>query len=100
MESIATFLAGSSIVAVIIIQLLKKFIKETIEPRWGDLGIQIVLFVVAVIIALVGFWIKLIPGEIIKVGSQIFAGAIVIYQVLGKAIIQKAVRNKLDSDDK
>ncbi len=100
MENIIVFVGGSSIIAVILIAFLKKWIKNNILPRWGDLGVQLVLLAVALILAIVGYYSTNIPTQILETTGKIFTGAMVIYQVLIKAVIQKAILGKLDLDDK
>jgi hypothetical protein len=94
MENITIFLGGSSVLAVIVVQLIKGFITGVIKPRWGALGVQIILFVVALIIATLGLWVKVLPENILATAGTIFATAMVIYEVLGKAIISEAIMGK------
>lgn len=94
MENLALWLGGSSIVAAIIVQLIKGFIKKVIAPRFGDLGVQVVLFIIALIIAGLGLWVKVLPENVLLTAGQIFAGAMLIYQILWKAIINEMILGK------
>lgn len=89
-----TFLTGSSVAAVVIIQLIKKYIKNVLMPRWGQLGVLAALFVISLLLAGGGYLVQFLPGNVLLVAGQIAGGSIVIYQVLWKAIIQKAVLDK------
>lgn len=91
---LALWLGGSSVLAVVVVQLIKGFITGVIKPRWGALGVQIVLFIVALIIASIGLWVKVLPENILATAGTIFATAMVIYEVLGKAIISEAIMGK------
>jgi len=95
-----TFILSSSVTAFILVNLLKKFIKKFISPRWGDFGVQLFLLAVALTLSLFGYvWGKL-PADITGAIAGIFAGAMVIYQVLYKAIFKKVISGKLDVDEK
>lgn len=100
MIDVVNFIIGSSIVATILIGLIKKFIKESVEPRFSDLVVQIILLAISAIIAFIGYLINFIPKGIWSVAEVTFGVAIVIYQVLYKAIWNKAILNKLDADEK
>ena len=100
MENILLFLGGSSVLAVIVIGLLKKLIKEWVEPRFGDLGINITLLAVSFIISLLAKFVNLLPQHILIAVTEIFVGSIAIYQVIWKAVVQKAILGKLDADEK
>ena len=96
---ISLFIGGSSIIAVVLIGLLKKWIKDSISPRWGDLGVQVVLLAISFALAGIGILINLLPPESLSVIGAIFGSATVIYQVLIKSVVKKAILNKLDSDE-
>jgi hypothetical protein len=64
-------------------------------PRFGDLGVQIVLFIVSLIIAILGLAVKVLPENWLLTAGQIFAGAMVIYEVLVKAIVKEAILGKV-----
>ncbi len=96
MTDTATFLLGSTVVAGILINIVKKWIKEIIGPRFGDLGVQIFLLIVAISFSLFGYAWQLLPVDITAAVGVIFAGAMVLYQVFYKAVYQKAFRGKLD----
>jgi len=99
MEELVLYTGGSMVVAFILVEILKGWIKNFISPRFGDLAVLLFLLIVSVILSLVGYaWGKL-PADIIKPVATIFSGAIVIYQALYKAIFQKTLFGKLDKDD-
>ena len=99
-NSIIAFIGGSSVVASLLIQWLKGYIKKVIIPRWGDVGVLAILLVISGIISGISYAWQWIPMNITLAIVAIFTGAIVIYQVLYKAIIQKLILNRLDKDDK
>ena len=99
MENLALFLGGSSLIAAIVIGLLKKLIKEWVAPRFGDAGVLITLLAVSFILALGCWGWKFIPADVLATMGIIFGGAITIYQVLVKAIWNKAILGKLDKDE-
>ncbi len=96
---IGVFIGGSSVIAVALIGLLKNWIKNSISPRWGDLGVQAVLLAISFALAGIGILINMIPSEGLAVIGAIFGSATVIYQVLIKSIVKKAILNKLDADE-
>ena len=96
---IVTFIGGGSIVAAILVAWLKKYIKEKIEPRFGDLGIMILLGIISLVMALGYYGWQFIPKEVLTTMTMIMGWAVLIYQALWKAVVQKAIRNKLDTDE-
>ena len=94
------FIGCSSILAAVLVGLLKKYIKEYIMPRWGDLGVQLLLLIIAVILAFLGYLWGKFPENITTTIFTIFATAMALYQVLVKAVWQKAINNELDNDEK
>ena len=96
---IVTFLGGSSVVAFLLIGYLKKYIKKFILPRFGDLGVCLILLLISFILASLGYVYEILPSDLTLIIGQIFAGAILIYQVLYKAIYRKALLGKLDKDE-
>jgi protein-S-isoprenylcysteine O-methyltransferase Ste14 len=100
MIDVGTFIAGTSVLAFLILGVIKKFIKEAIEPRFSDLVVQIVLVAIGAILALIGYLLSFIPKDIWNIAYQVLKDAIFIYQVLYKAIYQKAILGKVDPDEK
>jgi uncharacterized membrane protein len=100
MNDFILFLGGGSLLASLVIGSLKEFIKKNIAPRYGDLGVNIALFVIALIISFVYWGMKFLPTEVISTATIILAGAIAIYEVLFKAILNKAIKGQLDEDEK
>lgn len=100
MDNFGIFIAGGSIVAYILIELIKGFIKKYIAPRFGDLGVNIALFIISLLFALFYWGGQFIPKEILSTAGLIFSGAITIYQVLFKSVWNKAIMGELDYNDK
>ena len=93
--TIILFLTGSSVLACFLISLLKNFIKNKIEPRWGSLGIHAFLLLIAILLAGGGIALELVPDNIATVIITIFTGAIAIYEVLIKTIYKRAIKNQI-----
>ena len=99
-NQIALYLGGSTILATLLISLLKKYIKDFIIPRFGDLGVLAVLFALALLLSVLGYGWGFLPSDITGAIGTIFAGALVIYNVLVKAVWNKAIKGELDTDEK
>lgn len=93
------YLLGSSVVAFIVIGLIKEWIKKFIGPRFGDLGIQVSLLLTAIVLSAIGYGWQWLPSDITVAIGIIFSGATALYYVLYKAIYQKAIKKKLDTTD-
>ena len=100
MNDLITFISGGSVLALILIGLIKNLIKSKLIARYGDLGVQVVLFIISLIIAFIFFGFKFIPQEILAAGIAILLGANGIYQVIIKSIYKKAIKGQLDAGDK
>ena len=100
MIDIGSFVAGSSIIAFLLIGVIKKFIKKSIEPRFSDLITQIILLAISGFIAFIGYILNFIPKEIWLIAWNVGKDTIIVYQVFYKAILQKAILGKVDSDEK
>jgi hypothetical protein len=100
MIDVGTFIAGTSVLAFLIVGVIKKFIKESIEPRFSDLVVQIILVAIGSILAFIGYLVNFIPAQVWNIAYQVLKDAIFIYQVLYKAIFQKAILGKVDADEK
>jgi len=100
METILLYIGGTSVVAVFLLNLLKKWIKDVVSPRWGDLGVQAALLAISFALAGIGKAMDLLPPEGLKLIGAIYTGAILIYQILIKSVYQKLLLNQLDPDDK
>jgi hypothetical protein len=87
-----TFLLGSSVVAVLIVKLLKDLLGK-VEGRWGALVSQLTLLVVAFGVAGAGVLFQKLPPEIIETTLLVFASAMTIYEVFWKAIYEKVIKN-------
>ena len=98
-EILAPFVGGSVVIAFLLVEFLKKKIKESVQPRFGDLVVLLFLLVVSIVISLIGYvWGKL-PADITTPVITIFSGAVVIYQCLIKAVLKKAILGKVDTDE-
>lgn len=100
MIDVGSFVAGSSIVAFLLVGVIKKFIKESIEPRFSDLVLQIILLAISGLIAFIGYILNFIPKEIWNIAWNVGKDAIIVYQVFYKAILNKAILGKVDADEK
>ena len=100
MFDIITFIGGSSVAAFLLVEFIKRFVKDTIAPRFSDLIVLLVLLVISLGLALFGFLLNWLPDTIFMAAQGIFISAIVIYQVLYKAVFQKAIRDIVDKDEK
>lgn len=88
-----SFVTGGSLVAT----LLTGFLKEALDgfnSRWGSLATQGLLFVVSAAIAILFTASSLFPAGWLLTAGSIFAGAMVIYEVLYKSVWQQAVRGQ------
>lgn len=100
MFDIITFIGGSSIVAFLLLEYIKRFIKDYVAPRFSDLTVLLVLLLISLLLAFAGEVMNWLPTGLFQAAQGIFVSAIVIYQVLYKAVFQKVIRDKLDEDDK
>jgi len=91
---ISKFILGSSVIASVIINWIKVYIKDVISPRWGDAGIQIFILCISAIIAGIGYSWELLPSTITSAVLGIFAGTTVIYTVIVKAIYRNIIKNE------
>jgi len=89
-----SFIGGGSLVAVLLVNVLKTSL-EGISERWGALATQCVVLGVSLVIALILGASTLLPQGALETMGQIFVGAIAIYEVLYKAIWQKAIKNNV-----
>ena len=90
--SFAVFLAGGSLVASLLTQVLKKAFAK-ISKRWGALASQCVLLAASVLVAFVVFGSQYIPAQWLMIAGAIFSISMVLYEVLYKAVYQKAIKN-------
>lgn len=91
--SLVAFLGGGSLVASLAIGSFKKLWQD-VEARWGALVTQIALLVVCILISGVAWAFQFLPTNIMAASAEMFAGAIVLYEVGYKAIWQNAISNK------
>jgi len=88
-----TFLLGSSVVAVLVVQILKDVVGK-IEGRFGKLYTQLLLLSVSFAVAGIGSLVGKLPPEILQITGIIFASGMAIYEVVYKALYEKAIKNK------
>ena len=100
MDNFILWLGGSSVAVALLMGWLKKFVKDVVSPRFGDLGVLFVLYAISLIIAVAGLLLKVLPADWVKVGSEIAVGALAIYQILWKAVVNKAILGRLDKNEK
>ena len=88
-----SFLLGGSVVAVLLVQLIKTAYGK-VEGRFGSLITQLIVLAASFIVAGAGMAFRLLPPQIIQVTTEITVGAIAIYEILYKAIFVQALQNK------
>ncbi len=93
-NSFVMFITGGSLLAALATGVLKQVLKN-VNDRWGSLMTQILLFVVSVVIAILFTASSLLPTVWLVTAGSIFAGAMIIYEVLYKALWQQAVQGKV-----
>jgi len=100
MDNLLAFLAGGSLIAFFLTEVIKKWVKSFIVPRFGDLGIHLTVLAISLILALGYYlWQNVIPQSIVAVAGSIFGGAVLIYNVLYKSIVKKALLGSLDKGE-
>lgn len=87
------FLLGGSAVAILLVQVLKQ-LTDGLSKRFGSVITQLVLLVVAIIVAAVGKFFNMLPDDITSAVLQIVTGAIAGYEILIKAVYQQAIRGE------
>lgn len=85
------FLLGTSVVAVLIVQVLKDIFGK-VSDRWGALMAQLSLLAVSFGLAGIGVLVGKLPPHIIATTLAVFAGAISIYEVFWKMLYQDVVK--------
>ena len=88
-----SFLLSGSVVAVLLVQILKSLLGK-ISDRYGALISQITLLVVAFAVAGAGVLFQMLPTDILTAAGAIFASAMVVYEVLVKALYQQAIKGQ------
>jgi len=91
--TLLTFLGGGSLAATLIIQLAKKLWAD-VETRYGSLVTQLALLIVSAVIAVAMWYMQFLPANFVENAGIIFAGAITLYDVFYKAIVQQALMGK------
>jgi hypothetical protein len=95
-----SFLLGGSVLATLVVGSLKNFLKEKINDRYGSLAVLVVLFLVSLVIAGLGYTWELLPVNITYAIGIIFTSAITVFQVFYKALYQEALLGKVDKSKK
>ncbi|MFA5652273.1 MAG: hypothetical protein WC933_02825 [Candidatus Paceibacterota bacterium] len=85
------FLLSGSVVAVLLVQVLKDLF-GIVSKRWGALLAQFTLLVISFGIAGVGVLFQKLPPEIIESTFAVFASAMVVYETIWKAIWKDAIK--------
>lgn len=72
------------IVLTFLVNVVGSFFKNYVFPRWGKLGVQVIVFLAALIAATYYAYVQDIPtiAHIVQVAAGIFAAAITLYEVL------------------
>lgn len=92
--AVITFLGGGSLVASLIVQILKKALTG-IADRWGALVTQAVLLGVSLLIAGLLTASTLFPESWLMTAGLIFTGAIALYEVLYKAVWNNLIKGNV-----
>ena len=92
--TIVTFLAGGSLVASLLVQLLKQGL-SSISERWGALVTQAVLLVISLIIAGLLTASSLLPEAWLTTAGIVFMGAVTLYEVLYKAVWNNLIKGNV-----
>jgi hypothetical protein len=71
------------LIASIITQILKRF---KIMEKWGDLGVYVLLGIVSLIVSAYQYGWEWLPETYRIIGSEVFAGALVWYELILKRI--------------
>ena len=85
-----TFLLGSSLVALLLVQVLKELFTK-VSARWGALIAQVLLLVVSIVVAGIGILFGQLSPRVLETVIAVFGSAMVMYEVFYKAIYQKAI---------
>lgn len=93
--SLIAFITGGSLVASVIVNSLKK-LWEDVSSRYGSLVTQIALAAVCILISAIAWAFQFLPVNIIAASASVFAGSIVLYEVVYKAVINQAIRGNLN----
>jgi len=80
-----SFLLGGSVVAVLLIQVIKD-ITGKMEGKLGRLWTQVIVLCVSFAVAGVGVWVGKFPPFVLEVTGVVFTTTIAIYEVLFKAL--------------
>jgi uncharacterized membrane protein required for colicin V production len=86
-----TFLGGSSVVAILLTQGLKKIFDKYINEKYSAITAQGFLLLVSILIAGSFYCINLLPEYIIAVAGVIFGAGMGIYDVLKAAGIATGI---------
>lgn len=90
---IIEFLSGGSLVAALLMQLLKSTLNG-ISARFGALASQVLLAVISLLVALGLLGVGFLPQWFLASAGAVFAGSMMLYEVLYKAVICNAILGK------
>lgn len=93
---LVSFLTGGSLIATLLVSLLKSALTG-ISSRWGALATQGVLLFTSLVIAFGLSAVGFIPQNYLETAGTIFAGAMIIYEVIWKAVYQQAIKGQTPS---
>lgn len=91
--SLVAFLTGGSVVASVILSSLKK-LWSSVSDRYGSLATQLGLLVVCVAVSGIAWIFQFLPMNIVVASGSIFAGSMLLYEVVYKALFQQAIMGK------
>jgi len=92
-QAISAFIVGGSILASFLTKALASFL-ASIKAKYGDLVSQFLLLVISFALAGVAIGFGLLPAKIVEMTAVIFGGAIVLYDVLYKAVYQQLIKGE------
>ena len=92
--SLVTWLGGASVVATLIMGVLKALL-EKVPERFGALAKLVLLFVISLVVSAGVIAMNLLPDHIIVVSTAVMSGAIGLYEFFYKALYQQAIAGKV-----
>lgn len=91
---IITLIGGSSIIAILLVQGLKKIFDKYINEKYSAIVSQGALLLVSIIIAGIAYCVNFLPEYVLAVGGVIFGLGMGVYDVLKAAGVATGVIKK------
>ena len=79
---IISFIGGSSVIAILLVQGLKKLFDKYINKKYSAFVSQVALLLISILIAGIAYFAKYLPEYVLVVGGLIFGAGMGIYDVL------------------